>query len=177
MKCSQNVYSLSNFISKVHLMEVNSRPELKDDIIDKTVNRPMVFSIVFDLKLSLSYYVMEFYIQRFLFPLFLNFQLDEMIKIIGFHIPKSCEKHRRFLRKTLNLRDKTEDGNDRLLTFQSRQYTRKLNQVCLSTQIYSFTLCKTRKVISYQYLYFADFRMTRINTRHITSQNWKESCT
>ena len=23
-------------------MEVNSRPELKDDVIDKTVNRPMV---------------------------------------------------------------------------------------------------------------------------------------
>ena len=45
-------------------MEVNSRPELKDDIIDKTVNRPMVFSIVFDLKLSLSSYdyVMKFYI-------------------------------------------------------------------------------------------------------------------
>ena len=30
------------FFSKVHLMEVNARPELKDDIIDKTVNRPMV---------------------------------------------------------------------------------------------------------------------------------------
>ena len=156
-------------------MEVNSRPELKDDIIDKTVNRPMVLSIVFDLKLSL--YVMKFYIQRFQFPFFLNFQLDEMIKIIGFHIPKSCEKHRRFLRKTLNLRDKTEDGNDRLLTFQSRQYTRKLNQVCLSIQIYLLTLCKTGKVISQQNLYFADFRMTRINKRHITSQNWKERCT
>ena len=33
--------SISLF-SKVHLMEVNARPELKDDIIDKTVNRPMV---------------------------------------------------------------------------------------------------------------------------------------
>ncbi len=27
---------------KVHLIEVNGRPELKDHVLDKTVNRPMV---------------------------------------------------------------------------------------------------------------------------------------
>ena len=42
LKRTKTTLVSTSLFSKVHLMEANARPELKDDIIDKTVNRPMV---------------------------------------------------------------------------------------------------------------------------------------
>ena len=50
---------------KVHVLEVNGRPQLQNHVLDKAVNRPM---------------------------------LAEMLKIIGFHIPRSvCKPPRQFV--------------------------------------------------------------------------------
>lgn len=58
---------------KPYLIEVNARPQLKDDIVDKAVNRPM---------------------------------LAEMVRIVGYHIPSSCDKHHHFLKKKFSLTDR-----------------------------------------------------------------------
>ena len=63
----------------------------------------------------------------------LYFQLAEMVRIIGFHMPESCDKYRHFLQKKFNLNDKTKNGNYQPYSFQWRIYTRILIQVSLKS--------------------------------------------
>ena len=52
-----------------------------------------------------------------------------MVRIIGFHMPESCDKYRHFLQKKFSLNDKTKNGNYQPYSFQWRLYTRILIQV------------------------------------------------
>ena len=52
-----------------------------------------------------------------------------MVRIIGFHIPESCERYHHFLQKKFDLKDKTKHGSYQPLTYQPRLYTRGSSEV------------------------------------------------
>ena len=59
-------------------------------------------------------------------------QLAEMVRIIGFHIPNTCDKWRQFLVKKFDLNEKTKSGNYQPFTYHWSLYTRLLIQVSIS---------------------------------------------
>ena len=63
-----------------------------------------------------------------------------MVRIIGFHMPESCDKYREFLQKKFNLNDKTKNGNYQPYSFQWRIYTRLLIQVRMIEKLYDMRL-------------------------------------
>ena len=79
---------------KVHVLEVNGRPQLQNAVIDKSVNRPM---------------------------------LSEMMKIIGYHIPKSAGSHRQFISEKFGLGPEYGNNGHAMkypVTYQYRIHTR-----------------------------------------------------
>ena len=76
-----------------------------------------------------------------------------MVRIIGFHMPESCDKYREFLQKKFSLNDKTKNGNYQPYSFQWRIYTRLLIQVRMIEKLYDMRLanhlcyCKLRKIL------------------------------
>ena len=69
---------------KVHMLEVNGRPQLQSAVLDKAVNRPM---------------------------------LGEMLKIVGFHIPKNAapsSDRRQFISEKFNLGPEYGSSGDTL---------------------------------------------------------------
>ena len=64
-----------------------------------------------------------------------------MVRIIGFHMPESCDKYRHFLQKKFNLNDKTKNGNYQPYSFQWRLYTRILIQVSTEVVLKCDNIC------------------------------------
>ena len=62
-------------------------------------------------------------------------QLAEMVRIIGFHIPNTCDKWRQFLVKKFDLNEKTKSGNYQPFTYHWSLYTRLLIQVSISMKL------------------------------------------
>ena len=62
-------------------------------------------------------------------------QLAEMVRIIGFHIPNTCDKWRQFLVKKFDLNEKTKSGNYQPFTYHWSLYTRLLIQVSISIKL------------------------------------------
>ena len=79
---------------KVHVLEVNGRPQLQNAVIDKAVNRPM---------------------------------LSEIIKMIGYHIPKSASSHRQFISEKFALGSEYGNNGNAIkhpVSFEFRVHTR-----------------------------------------------------
>ena len=68
-----------------------------------------------------------------------------MVRIIGFHMPESCDKYRHFLQKKFNLNDKTKNGNYQPYSFQWRLYTRILIQVSTEVVLKYDNICDGNK--------------------------------
>ena len=68
-----------------------------------------------------------------------------MVRIIGFHMPESCDKYRHFLQKKFNLNDKTKNGNYQPYSFQWRLYTRILIQVSTEVVLKYDYICDGKK--------------------------------
>ena len=47
-----------------------------------------------------------------------------MVRIVGFHIPSSCDKYHSFLRTKFGLKDRTSKGGYQPLTYEPRMYSR-----------------------------------------------------
>ena len=56
-----------------------------------------------------------------------------MVRIIGFHIPESCERYHHFLQTKFDLKDKTKHGSYQPFTYQPRLYTRGSSEVRITT--------------------------------------------
>ena len=74
---------------KVHVLEVNGRPQLQDHVLDKAVNRPM---------------------------------LAEILRIVGYHIPKVSIAQRAFIAEKFGLGSEYGEAGDYVKNPVSHQY-------------------------------------------------------
>ena len=86
-----------------------------------------------------------------------------MVRIIGFHMPESCDKYRHFLQKKFNLNDKTKNGNYQPYSFQWRLYTRILIQVSTEVVLKYDNTCEkfNRNPITKKYIFLYSRRIMK----------------